>query len=108
MSFSPNATEILEITSNEFTNRLLPHIPPSERHTALMVRHALNIALRMLRDRNRDGSDKLSSMYTDFKLGGREPGTESGRSYYIALLDDCRNRVAITNPRRLMSRIPLN
>jgi hypothetical protein len=62
MHASPDAQELLSITSKTFREELLPHIPPAQRYTALMIANALGIVERELAGLDEAGHAMLEAL----------------------------------------------
>jgi hypothetical protein len=101
MPLTPDARELLAIANATFSEEILPMLEGSSRHSGLMVRNALGIALRML-----DVSDPLSAslvnaMAARLRSGECQPGTEEGARLHALLREHVRAKVAVTNPKYL-------
>ena len=62
MRTSPDAQELLGITAETFRTELLPHIPPAQRYTALMIANALGIVQRELAGVDEAGHAMLAAL----------------------------------------------
>ncbi|WP_448203120.1 DUF6285 domain-containing protein [Azospirillum sp. sgz302134] len=62
MRASPNARELLNIAAQTFREEFLPHIPPAQRYTALMIANALSIVERELAGLDEAGHAMLRAL----------------------------------------------
>ncbi|MFC5359637.1 DUF6285 domain-containing protein [Azospirillum himalayense] len=62
MRTSPEAQELLSIVAKTFRADLLPHIPPAQRYTALMIANALGIVQRELAGADEAGHAMLAAL----------------------------------------------
>lgn len=62
MRANPDAKGLLNIALETFRYDLLPHIPPAQRYTALMIANALSIAERELNGLDEAGHAMLAAL----------------------------------------------
>ncbi|MBP2293413.1 DUF6285 domain-containing protein [Azospirillum rugosum] len=62
MRTSPDARELLAISLKTFREELLPHIPPAQRYTALMIANALGIVEREMAGLDEAGHTMLGAL----------------------------------------------
>lgn len=127
MRASPDADELMRIAMKTFREEVLPHIPPAQRYTALMVANAFAIAERERAGQDAAGHTMLAALLPlygedadeslcDGDLECRVDGLQHRLSIEIAAGDfdhdgqdtlmDCleaivRARLGISNPKAL-------
>jgi len=62
MRTNPDARGLMDIALQTFRSEILPHVPPAQRYTALMVANALAMAERELSGLDEAGHTMLSAL----------------------------------------------
>lgn len=62
MRTSPDARQLLDIALQTFRQDVLPHVPPAQRYTALMIANALGIVQRELAGMDEAGHAMLGAL----------------------------------------------
>lgn len=102
MPLTPDARALLAIAGATFSDEILPMLEGSGRHSGLMVRNALSMALRMLEAPNLGPSVCVDDIVAGMHSGECLPGTHQGERLHALLLEHVRAKVAVTNPRYLV------
>jgi len=99
MKDKSSGAELLELARRTLRGKLLEHIPPQEKYTALMVANAMAIVARQIElAAPKEDEQETRRLCQDIRAGNVAPGSPDYDTIYQSLRNQARNNVLISNP----------
>ena len=101
MQDRPDGGALLDQARRTLLDDLLPHLPEPHRYTGLMVANAMAIAGRELAAARGAGDDHVRQARIGLVTDLRQGAKDGDRGLFETLLRDAKDRVSVSNPKRL-------